>query len=84
MAQPLFCTRCFKVAPPKTHTRGSFIIELFLWLCFLVPGLIYSLWRLTTRQKVCPACESPELVPANSERARMMTAGGTPQWGPPR
>jgi len=31
-----------RVAPMRT--RGSILIEIVLWLCFLVPGLIYFIW----------------------------------------
>ena len=75
MAQKLFCTRCYRVDTPKTETKGWFLIELVLWLVFLVPGLCYSIWRLTSRQKVCRACGSPELVPTDSQRALTHGAG---------
>jgi hypothetical protein len=28
-----------------------------------IPGLIYSIWRLTTRQKVCPSCGNAGMIP---------------------
>ena len=32
-------------------------MELFLWLFFLLPGLLYSVWRLSQRKKdACPSC----------------------------
>jgi RNA polymerase subunit RPABC4/transcription elongation factor Spt4 len=65
-----YCTQCGTVANPKKHTKGSFLIEVFLWLLLIVPGLIYSLWRLTSKQKVCPACKSPSIVPVTSPVAQ--------------
>ena len=62
----MVCTQCGTVGSGKTHTSGSFLIELVLWLCFLVPGLIYSIWRLTTRKEVCGACGASTLVPVTS------------------
>jgi hypothetical protein len=47
---------------------GSFLIELVLWLAACVPGLIYSLWRLTTAKR-CGSCQG-ELVPLESPRGR--------------
>ena len=70
----MLCTRCLEEGRPKTITRGSFAIEVVLWLCFLVPGLIYTIWRLTTKAAVCRACGSVDLVPADSERARRLKA----------
>ena len=73
MAKGLVCTRCGTTTPrPKTFTKGSIIVELFLWLMFLLPGLLYSVWRLSTRYRGCPACGSPELIPADSPRARAL------------
>ena len=36
--------------------KGTFVIEVFLWLVFLPIGIIYSLWRLTGRKNNCLAC----------------------------
>ena len=63
---PLACTVCETIAPPKTSVRGSFLVELGLWLLFILPGLIYSLWRLTGKAMVCIACGSTALVPLHS------------------
>lgn len=50
------CTNCEYVGKPKVYTRGSLAVEILLWLFFLVPGLLYSIWRLATRYKGCPKC----------------------------
>lgn len=71
----MLCTRCLSEGRPKRVTRGSLWIETILWLTFIVPGLIYSVWRLTTRHDACRACGSDELVPLNSPRARALTVG---------
>lgn len=67
---PMFCPNCGAVEIPKSITRGSFLLELVLWLCFLVPGFIYSIWRLTSRYEGCPVCEQAGMVPLDSPRAR--------------
>lgn len=46
----------------KTYTKGSTGIELILWICFIFPGLIYSIWRLTSRYKGCPMCKNENIV----------------------
>lgn len=69
-----YCPHCGTWGKPKTVTRGSFFIELVLWLCFLVPGLIYSIWRLSSRQAVCPACKTPHMLPASSPVAQAAKA----------
>lgn len=62
----LFCKDCESVVAPGTATPGSIWIELVLWMCFLVPGLIYSLWRINRRREVCATCGSANLVPRDS------------------
>lgn len=54
------CTQCGLQAKPIT--KGSIFIEIILWLCFLVPGLIYSIWRHSSRSKGCPDCRTQSMV----------------------
>lgn len=65
----LFCTSCGIVAPPKTYTKGSIVLEIALWLLFCGPGLIYSIWRLTSRYKGCSSCGAANMIPPNSPNA---------------
>lgn len=71
MAQKL-CTTCGHVGKTKTVTKGSFAIELLLWLFFLLPGLIYSVWRLTSRHEACSSCGSTTVIPLNSPLAQKL------------
>lgn len=71
---PMICPACGTRGTPATATRGSTGIELVLWLCFLVPGLIYSLWRLSSRYKVCPACKQPGMIPVTSPLGKKLSA----------
>jgi ssDNA-binding Zn-finger/Zn-ribbon topoisomerase 1 len=68
----MLCPNCGTKARPRRHTKGSIFIEIILWICFIIPGLIYSIWRLTTRQKVCPVCHSPNMIPLDSPRAQQI------------
>lgn len=70
--KPMVCTTCGHHGPTTQHTRGTILIELVLWLLFLVPGLIYSLWRLSTRRNVCTACGGATLVPADTPAGRKL------------
>lgn len=63
------CMVCGVEAPTKSSTRGSMMIELVLWLCFIVPGLVYSLWRLSSRRQVCSSCGAETLIQVNSPAA---------------
>ena len=62
----LVCTNCGTVGEPVMVTKGSLLTEIVLWLLFLLPGVIYSVWRLTTRTNVCPSCGAGNMVPLNS------------------
>lgn len=69
--QLLICTTCgAQTDETRSKTKGSFVIEVVLWLAFVIPGLLYSLWRQSTRQKVCPACGNATLILANTPDGR--------------
>ncbi len=67
--KPMFCPRCGAVAKPKRHTKGYFVIEVLLWCCLIVPGVIYSLWRMASREWVCASCRQPGVIPPDSPMA---------------
>ncbi len=60
------CTSCGHIGKPKKWTKGSFIIELVLWCFFLIPGFIYSMWRLTNKVDVCPSCKQTTMIPTST------------------
>jgi hypothetical protein len=62
------CANCGIHGKPKTYTKGTFGIELLLWLCGVLPGLAYSIWRLASSYKGCPICEAPHMIPANTSK----------------
>lgn len=66
--QGLICSSCGSESI-RRHTRGDIVIEIILWLCAVVPGLIYSIWRRNGLQEyVCHDCNSLEIIPADSPR----------------
>jgi hypothetical protein len=40
------CPNCSHYAKVLPVNRGSLLIEIVLWLTFIIPGLLYSIWRL--------------------------------------
>jgi len=68
------CTACGSIGRSKTLTKGSFILELILWAMMILPGMCYTVWRLTTRGPVCSKCLSPNLVPLSSPMGRKLQA----------
>lgn len=57
------CTSCKnKTVSPKM--KGNIWIEIILWFCYLIPGIIYSIWRRSGQPSICPTCNKDTLVPA--------------------
>lgn len=69
MAKKFLCVNCGYEGKPKTKTKGSIGIEIILWICLIIPGVIYSVWRLASRYSACPLCDAPNMIPADSPRA---------------
>ena len=73
-ALAMVCTMCGFHGVAKNNVRGSFLIELILWLCFAVPGLIYSIWRLSSKEKICSKCKNKSLIPIDTPMAQKLMA----------
>lgn len=58
----VYCHQCGGQGRPALYTPDSILIEIVLWLCFIIPGLLYSLWRHAARKKVCSYCGNPYVV----------------------
>ena len=52
----LICSTCGILNSSERKIPGSFLIEIVLWVFFCLPGLIYSLWRITSAKQVCKGC----------------------------
>jgi hypothetical protein len=70
MAREMYCRDCGTVAKTKRVMPGSIAIECVLWLLFLVPGLIYSLWRHHASYQGCRNCHSKNVIPPTSPLAQ--------------
>lgn len=77
------CTSCGYVGKPKSYIKGSFIIELILWglgiiflfifgFITLIPGFIYTLWRVSTKYKGCRNCKSNSIIPVDSPKGQLL------------
>ncbi|MBA7713419.1 hypothetical protein ES703_122422 [subsurface metagenome] len=74
MAKEMICSKCGYKGKPKLHTKGNIGMEIVLWLFFLLPGLIYSIWRHASRYKGCPKCHEPNMLPLDSPLAQKLVA----------
>ena len=62
----MICTHCGYSGKTDLKVKGSFMIELLLWCCFIIPGLIYSIWRVSNKIVVCPKCKGETMIPIDS------------------
>lgn len=65
MTARYYCTQC------HTHTntakmKGNGWIELVLYFFYILPGVIYSIWRRSGKPNGCPTCGHAALIPAGS------------------
>lgn len=74
MAAEKLCTNCHFIGKPRKITKGSLLIEILLWIMFIFPGLIYSIWRLTSKISACPQCQAPNMIPLESQMAQRILA----------
>ncbi len=65
----MHCMTCGSDAVPNRHNKGSALIEVLLWLLFIIPGVIYSIWRRTSVPATCPVCSSASIVPKDAPAA---------------
>lgn len=68
------CAHCGFMGSPVRVNRGHIYIEIFMWFCLVVPGVIYSVWRRIRKKGVCPECLNPEMISIYSQKARRMMA----------
>lgn len=54
---------CGTIGQPVKYTPGSIWIEILLWCMFIIPGVIYSVWRLASKTKVCAVCKKDTMIP---------------------
>lgn len=74
MAQQFICTTCGTVGNPKKIIKGNILLEVFLWLFFIVPGIIYSIWRSATKYDGCSVCKSKLIIPVSSPAGQKLLA----------
>jgi len=68
----IFCCNCGHEGKAKKGTPGSLLIEILLWFMMLVPGLIYSIWRMSSKFQKCPHCNSKNILPSDSPIAKQI------------
>ena len=71
------CTTCgHETLQPIRKMPGTPWVSLGLLVPFVLPGVIYQIWRIAMRRPVCPRCGSPALIPGDAPLARTWRAAG--------
>jgi hypothetical protein len=65
-----YCPNCGAVEIPMSKPKGSGLVNFILFLFFIIPGVLYFVWRMTTYRDVCPKCGAEGVIPTDSPRAR--------------
>lgn len=60
------CIQCGYEGRRKAKKKGSTTLEIVLWVVFLIPGPFYSLWRIFSKEYVCPMCNEKSMFSLNS------------------
>ncbi len=58
-----YCNSCHNCSPTALM-KGNSWIEFVLYLFYIIPGIVYSVWRRSEQPNICPLCKTPGLVPA--------------------
>jgi hypothetical protein len=74
MSSLVLCTHCGATTVPRRVTPGPGWITLVLLIFFVVPGVIYWLWRHTSTYEVCAQCGNRSLIPPTAPVAQTMVA----------
>lgn len=56
------CPNCDYVGEGRVRVYGSMLIEIILWMFLVIPGLIYSIWRMSNTRIICSQCEFQNVV----------------------
>jgi hypothetical protein len=71
----ILCNNCHYLGIAKLKRRGNFFVNWILMLLFVVPGIVYALWRICSpRLQSCPQCLSLNTIPAKSLAAKKVVA----------
>lgn len=60
-----YCTSCHHFSA-TARRKGNGLIEAVLYLAYIVPGVIYSIWRRSGNTRLCPKCGGSALIDASA------------------
>jgi hypothetical protein len=69
------CKNCEEIGQVGVKLPGSGWVEFVLYLLWIAPGILYSVWRRKGTKQVCAACGSDQLVAAKTRAGKQIIAG---------
>lgn len=75
----VICKDCGAIDNLRKQASGNLLIEIVLWCCLIIPGLIYSIWSASSRRYTCKSCAGHNLIPTNSPAGKMLVSKFAPQ-----
>ncbi|MFZ2445488.1 MAG: hypothetical protein WAW37_03950 [Syntrophobacteraceae bacterium] len=59
----IICPSCNYVGESGNIAKGSRKMEITLWCCFIVPGMLYTMWRRSRdgQYQGCPQCREAKV-----------------------
>jgi len=73
MQKAVCCTRCQSIGMERYLRNGSVHLGVLLLAVFIVPGVLYLLWHLSTGHWGCSTCGSRAIVPIEDFDATQTT-----------
>lgn len=70
----LICTLCGYAGEANKKARGNGFIEFILWWFFLIPGIVYSIWRRNNKENICPRCQNKAMIPMDTPMGQKLMA----------
>ena len=54
----IICPSCHYIGESEAIAKGSRKIEITLWCCLILPGMLYTMWRQSkeNQRQGCPQC----------------------------
>ncbi len=74
------CKNCEAIGQTASKMPGHTLIEVALYLFWIFPGVIYSIWRRKSVKHVCSVCGSDQLLPARSPVAQQILNRTRPDY----
>ncbi len=72
LSRKYICMECGCQRDPIDAKRGLLAIEICMWLLYILPGVIYSIWRRVRKQQICSNCRNPSIELTSSSRVMKM------------